>query len=83
MSLVINDETELVVELWEKMKEFINLNKRDDAAIIFVETFLDNVSFDKNEVAESDTHLENAIIVLDGENQDDEDVYDEDANGDE
>lgn len=73
MSIGINDESELVVELWEKMKEFINVNKRDDAAVIFVETFIESsISFDKNEIAESDIHLDNAITVLDGELMDDE-----------
>lgn len=72
MSIAVNDESELVVELWEKMKEFINVNKRDDAAVIFIETFLESaISFDKNEVAESDTHLDNAIVILDAELEND------------
>lgn len=76
MTIAINDESEMIVELWEKMKEYINANKRDDAAITFVETFLESgISFDKNEIAESDTHLENAIVILDGELE--EDIEDE------
>lgn len=72
MSFIAHDESELVVELWEKIKEYIPQNKRDDAALTMVETFLEHVSVDYNEVAGADAHLEHAIEVIAGE-EDDED----------
>lgn len=56
------DNTEVLVELWEKLQEFITVNKRDDAAYTFLSTILLNESLDidKFELIESNQHLETA-----------------------
>lgn len=43
----MNNETEMVLILWEKIKDFIPANKRDDAALqmlIAINSFLDEVN---------------------------------------
>ena len=73
------DNTEVMVELWEKIQEFIAVNKRDDAAYIFLSTILNSetLDVDKFELIETDGHLENAYTTyknIEGTDEEDEEL---------
>lgn len=68
----MNNETEMVLILWEKIKDFIPANKREDAAIQILDTitdFLDEVKLDA--LLGEDEILDSAIKII---NEDEIDV---------
>lgn len=60
------DQTEILSEIWEKIVEFIPVNKRDDAALVYLETINNDetLEFDKIELIESHTILDSAYRIL-------------------
>ena len=75
-------EESLIIEVWDTFKDYIPEKNRDTAANQFVD-FLIGKDVDTS-ILESvmgyDPHLDNAIeLVLGEENQDDDDEYDEDG----
>lgn len=77
----MNNETEMTLILWEKIKDFIPANKREDAAIQMLDTisdFLDEVKIDA--LMGEDEILDNAIKIINEDEIDvvlEEDAYDE------
>lgn len=68
----MNNETEMVLILWEKIKDFIPANKREDSAIQILDTitdFLDEVKLDA--LLGEDEILDSAIKII---NEDEIDV---------
>lgn len=63
---ITSDQTEILVEIWEKVQEYIPQNKREDAATVYLETLLesDTLEFDKIELIESNIMLDKAYNVL-------------------
>lgn len=74
----MNNETELAINLWEKIKDFIPANKREDAAINMLDTldgFLDE--FNMPSLRGEDPILDSAISILYPEDElEEEDEFD-------
>lgn len=60
------DQTEILSEIWEKIVEFIPANKKEDAAVVYLETITsdETLEFDKIELIESNTILDSAYRLL-------------------
>ncbi len=75
-------EEALIIEVWDTFKDYIPEKSRDTAANQFVD-FLVGRDVDTKtleSIMGYDPHLDNAIeLVLGDENQDDDDEYDEDG----
>lgn len=79
MTIRYEDHTEVMVQLWEKIQEYIPQNKKEDAAITFIKELQesDTLSIDYIELIESDSYLDSAYTLLKKED-DEEDGFDVD-----
>lgn len=79
MTIRYEDHTEVMVQLWEKIQEYIPQNKKEDAATTFIKELQesDTLSIDYIELIESDSYLDSAYTLLKKED-DEEDGFDVD-----
>lgn len=63
------DQTEILAEIWEKIVEFIPQNKKEDAAVTFLETIIsdESLEYDKIELIESNSILDAAYRQISGD----------------
>lgn len=70
-------DTQLLLDIWEVVREHLSASKRTDVSVGIMRAFLDNGTEDADiaKVADEDRDLEAAYIEVyhDGENPDDED----------
>ncbi len=73
----MNNEIEFIVEVWEKLKDFISNKDKSEAAELMVRIVADNLSEnDLRNLALSDSDLADAVDLVRSESEDD-DHYDE------
>lgn len=72
----MNNDISLVIEIWDRIKEYIPAAKREDAAIQLISSFTEQ-DYDLNlkELKGNDDYLDDAIDIL---NEEDDEEYLED-----
>jgi hypothetical protein len=68
----MRDDNEIIVEVWEVIRDVVPVAKREDAALRLLKVFEEN-GFDINEIEGEDSILDEALILL----RDEEDGEDE------
>lgn len=79
----MNNETEMVLSVWEKAREYIQPNKRDDAALqilIAITNFLDDVNLEQ--LVGEDDNIDYAVAAINSDESvaveiDEDDEYNE------
>lgn len=68
----MRDDNDMIVEVWEVIRDVVPAAKREDAALRLLKVFEEN-GFDINEIEGEDSILDEALILLrDEEDGDDE-----------
>ena len=68
----MRDDNDIIVEVWEVIRDVVPAAKREDAALRLLKVFEEN-GFDINEIEGEDTILDEALTLL----RDEEDGEDE------
>lgn len=68
----MRDDNDMIVEIWEVIRDVVPAAKREDAALRLLKVFEEN-GFDINEIEGEDSILDEALLLLrDEEDGDDE-----------
>ncbi len=73
----MNGESELIINIWDKIKDYIPASKRGDMALSILKNF-EEFGFDRNEmrfVGEEDKYLAKAYEDLYGGGFEDDDLF--------
>jgi hypothetical protein len=64
----MNENTTLILDIWDRIKDYIPNSKKEDAAIQLLSTFIDNdYDLKLNELKDNDDYLDSAIDILNEE----------------